>query len=249
MSLTGAPDQQSDKDLSKPWQGIIYTPQGVVAVPVGEESKTVLDNFNTYELKHDYGILKTHSGDYLDMQTAKVLTTEEAWAKITQKAQIKQENPTITSTENKKDKPNENISYEEFYNNPEIKNVLSLIEADKNNRKSHEISMLNKFNDALKTLSEFQTLQKDEKTSKSFDSIKEIVQSDWRKISDNIIDDKIKTRAVSYLKETKGNIQQEEVKRLFGVELQELENIGVSKTSLSTSFARYDRELFSPQNN
>jgi len=104
--------------------------------------------------------------------------------------------------------------------------------------------MLNKYNDALNVLFKLEDLQKDENTTKSFDSLKEIVRSDWKQISENIIDDKIKTRMVSYLKDNGGNVNSDEMKRLFGKELAELEALGVSKMAISQALPRYDREVF-----
>ena len=180
--------------------------------------------------------MKTNSGEYLDFKTAQVLTAEEVWERTSKKSQ--------EDYAKKQESSKENINNEQFYDRPEIKNILSLVEAKNNNRASHDVGMLNKYNDALNVLFKLEDLQKDENTTKSFDSLKEIVRSDWKQISENIIDDKIKTRMVSYLKDNGGNVNSDEMKRLFGKELAELEALGVSKMAISQALPRYDREVF-----
>ena len=65
-----------------------------------------------------------------------------------------------------------------------------------------------------------------------------------KKKEEKIVDDKIKEKTVAFLKETKGHFNPDELKKIYGNELLELEAIGVSKATISEALGRYGREIF-----
>jgi len=120
MSLTRAPNQTPGQDPKKERDhDIVLTPEGAEAVPKGAGKKFLVDKMNSYELKHEHGILKTNSGEYLDFKTAQVLTAEEVWERTSKKSQ--------EDYAKKQESSKENINNEQFYDRPEIKNILSLV--------------------------------------------------------------------------------------------------------------------------
>lgn len=67
---------------------IVLTKDGAVSVESGTSSKFLIDEIDNVELKTKYGILRSHSGDLMNLKDGKLLSNDEAWKLISEISQL-----------------------------------------------------------------------------------------------------------------------------------------------------------------